>query len=240
LSEIAERLLQVQERIRRACVAAAREPGAVRLLAVSKTKPARDIRDAYAAGQRDFGENYPQELATKAQELSDLRDIRWHMIGHVQTNKAKLAARDADWVHSVDSTKLVQVLGRRRSLLAAADTTRKPLAVLVEVNVSGELQKAGCSPGDLGEVLAAIEAEPMLALRGLMTVPPNATDPETARPHFSQLHALQQKHGGAQRLAELSMGMSHDLEVAVAEGSSIVRIGTAIFGPRQVRTGQKT
>ncbi len=222
---IAEGLAQVRDRIARAAEAASRDPSHIRLVAVSKTKPASMIREAYALGQRDFGENYAQELAEKADELVDLTDIRWHFIGHLQTNKAKLVAPVAHLVHTVDSPALVKELDKR-----AQKTREQPLSVLVEVNVGGEAQKHGTSAADLGAVLDAIEATQALKLRGLMTMPPH--DLEGARRAFEALASLQATHGGKARLPELSMGMSDDLEVAIACGATIVRVGTAIFGAR--------
>lgn len=224
---IAARLAEVRARIERAARAAGRDASGVRLLAVSKTKPAQAIREAYAAGQRDFGENYVQELADKAAELADLAELRWHMIGHLQRNKAKVVAKLATAVHTVDSVRLADELGKR-----AAEAGRGRLTVLVEVNVGGEAQKSGCAPDQLEGVLAAIERAPSLALFGLMTVPPHTDDPAGARPVFDQLVALRDAHGGAARLPELSMGMTHDLEQAVAAGATWVRVGTAIFGER--------
>lgn len=224
---IAARLAEVRARIERAARAAGRDASGVRLLAVSKTKPAQAIREAYAAGQRDFGENYVQELADKAAELADLAELRWHMIGHLQRNKAKVVAKLATAVHTVDSVRLADELGKR-----AAEAGRGRLTVLVEVNVGGEAQKSGCAPDQLEGVLAAIERAPSLVLSGLMTVPPHTDDPAGARPFFDQLVALRDAHGGAARLPELSMGMTHDLEQAVAAGATWVRVGTAIFGER--------
>ena len=223
VSQVAQRLLEVRERIERAARAAGRAPESVPLMAVSKTKPAELIREAYAAGQRDFGENYVQELSAKAEELSDLPELRFHMIGHLQRNKVKQVVRHVVSVHTVDSIRLAEELGKR-----AADG----LAVLVEVNVGGEEQKSGCAPAELEAVLATIEAQPTLRLRGLMTVPPHTDDAAGARPYFDTLARLRDAHGGAERLPELSMGMTHDLEHAVAAGATWVRVGTAIFGAR--------
>ena len=223
---ITERLSQVQSRLRAAELAAGREPGSVRLIAVSKLHPAAAIREAYDAGQRDFGENYLQELGEKVEALADLPGIVWHLIGNIQTNKAKLAARLAHVVHTVDDVSIAKELGKRVATLG------RTLPVLVEVNVGGETQKHGATPSDLADVIAAVVAQPSLALRGLMTVPPHTDDPAGARPFFSTLRTLRNAHGGAAVLPELSMGMSDDLEAAVAEGATMVRIGTAIFGPR--------
>lgn len=223
---IAENLVAVQARIDRAAAAAGRDRATVRLVAVSKTKHAEAIREAYAAGQRDFGENYAQELAEKAVVLADLPEIRWHFIGHLQSNKAKVVAPVAHLVHAVDSASLVRELAKR--FVPRAE--RPKLALLVEVNVAGEAQKHGATAADLPRVLDAIEAEPALTLRGLMTMPPH--DLAAARRAFEELARLRDAHGGARRLPELSMGMSDDLEVAVACGATLVRVGTAIFGAR--------
>ncbi len=223
---LASNLAEVRARIDRAARAAGRDPAAVRLVAVSKTKPAEMIREAYAAGQRAFGENYAQELTSKAEALADLPDLQWHFIGHLQTNKARVVAAHAHVVHTVDSTALARELGKR-----AAKNARSALPVLIEVSVGGEAQKAGASPSDIAEVMRAIAEQPSLSLRGLMTVPP-AEDLPGARRVFETLVSLRNLHGGPQALPELSMGMSHDLEVAVACGATLVRVGTAIFGAR--------
>jgi len=225
---VASRLSQQLERLQAAARASDRDPSEVRLLAVSKLQPTTAILEAYAAGQRDFGENYVQELTRKASELGHLSDLRWHLIGHLQSNKVKVVAEVASSVQTVDSARLGRELGKRRQ---AAGLTL-PLDVLVEVNVSGEASKGGCTPAALAEVLEAIEAEPALRLQGLLTVPPASAEPSSARPHFDELRRLRDAHGGARRLPELSMGMSGDLEVAVACGSTWVRIGSAVFGER--------
>jgi pyridoxal phosphate enzyme (YggS family) len=222
---VAEGLARVRDRIARAARAVGREPASVRLVAVSKTKPAAAVREAYEAGQRDFGENYAQELVQKAEELADLVDLRWHFIGHLQTNKARFVARAAHMVHTIDGPALARELGKR-----VAKEGRERLPVLVEVNVGGEAQKHGATAAALGGVLAAVDAEPALVLRGLMTMPPN--DLEAARRAFEALSSLRTIHGGPARLPELSMGMSDDLEIAVAAGATLVRVGTAIFGNR--------
>ncbi len=222
---VAERLASVRDRIARAATAVGRDPAEVRLIAVSKTKPASAIREAYAAGQRDFGENYAQELVQKAEELAELTELRWHFIGHLQTNKARFVVRMAHMVHTVDGPALARELGKR-----TAKEGREPLPVLVEVNVGGEPQKHGSTAMDLKDVLASVDAEPSLVLRGLMTMPPN--DLEAARRAFEALRSLRALHGGVKRLPELSMGMSDDLEIAVACGATLVRVGSAIFGSR--------
>jgi pyridoxal phosphate enzyme (YggS family) len=224
---VASNLADVRARIDRAALTAGRDPASVRLVAVSKTKSAELVREAYAAGQRAFGENYAQELATKAETLRDLPDVQWHFIGHLQTNKARVVAAHAHVVHTVDSAALARELGKR----AAKGERAAPLPVLIEVNVAGEAQKAGAAPSEIDEVMRAIADHPSLALRGLMTVPP-ADDLSGARRVFETLVSLRNLHGGPQVLPELSMGMSHDLEVAVACGATLVRVGTAIFGAR--------
>ena len=203
----------------------ARLPAGVTLVAVSKTQPAEAIREAYAAGQRDFGENYAQEWREKAAALADLPDLTWHFIGGLQTNKAKYLAGEVAWVHTVDRLDLARELSRR---CAAAGATVK---VLLEVNLGGEAQKAGCAPAQLAPLAAAVRALPALDLRGLTCIPPPEDDP---RPHFRALRALRDELG----LTELSMGMSGDWPVAVEEGATMVRIGTAIFGSRPARGGQ--
>jgi pyridoxal phosphate enzyme (YggS family) len=239
MPNVGERLTDVRARIARAARDAGRDPAKIRLIAVSKTHGAALIREAYAAGQRDFGENYVQELSRKADELGDLPGISWHFIGRLQRNKCKLVAPLAALVHSVDSMRLARELGKRAAEVrrSEAGETRSTLAVLVEVNVGGEAQKSGCAPAEIGGLLDAIAAEPALSLRGLMTVPPHTDDPAGARPFFDELVRLRDQHGGAERLPELSMGMTHDLEHAILAGATIVRVGTAIFGerPREAR-----
>jgi hypothetical protein len=237
---IAEGLAEVRARIARAAQAADRDPQSIRLVAVSKTRAASVIREAYAAGQRDFGENYVQELAGKADELLDLPELAWHLIGHLQRNKSKIAVRLASLVHTLDSPRLARELGKRAEELPAAESRRPSgsrLAVLVEVNVGGEAQKSGCTPAELGSVLESVAAESSLELRGLMTMPPHTDDPAGARPYFDELARLRERYGGAESLPELSMGMTHDFEHAIAAGATIVRVGTAIFGGRARRGG---
>jgi pyridoxal phosphate enzyme (YggS family) len=224
---IAENLALVRARIDRAAAESGRDVRAIRLVAVSKTKGPDAVRAAYAAGQRDFGENYAQELAGKAEALRDLAGLAWHFIGHLQTNKARIVAKHAQVVHTVDSEGLARELGKR----VARERPGAPMAVLVEVNVGAETQKAGVTPGDLADVVRAVREQPSLALRGLMTMPP-AGDLAEARRVFETLVTLRNLHGGAAALPELSMGMTDDLEVAIACGATMVRVGTAIFGPR--------
>ena len=226
---IACALTAVRRRIDEAARVVGRDPAAVKLVAVSKTKSADAVREAYAAGQRAFGENYAQELGEKAALLGDLPGIEWHFIGHLQSNKAKIIAKHAHVVHTVDSVGLARELGRRR-----ATATHPPLPVLIEVNVSGEPQKHGAAPSEIADVMAAIADQPSLLVRGLMTVPP-AADDDAARQAFETLASLRNLHGGVSLLPELSMGMSDDLEIAVAAGATLVRVGTAIFGARGSR-----
>ena len=215
--------MSVGERLR---ALRARLPPRVTLVAVSKTHPPEAVREAYAAGQRDFGENYAQEWRDKAAALADLPDLVWHFVGSLQTNKVKLllgaAPPRAAWVHTVDREELARELSRR----AAARGAR--VKVLLEVNVAGEPQKAGCAPEEVPRLAAAVGALPGLELRGLMCIPPAEGDP---RPHFRALRALRDRLG----LPDLSMGMTADWEAAVEEGATLVRVGTAIFGARPPR-----
>jgi pyridoxal phosphate enzyme (YggS family) len=231
---IAAELAAVRRRIDAAAQACGRAVNDVTLVAVSKTQPASAVREAYAAGQRDFGENYVQELVQKADELRDLPDLRWHFIGHLQRNKARFVAPLAALVHTLDTPELASELSKR--FVASGQTEQgRRLRVLVEVSIAGEEQKHGVAPDQLGALLNAIEALPALSLAGLMCVPPLGADPAEARPHFDALRALREGHGGPQRLPELSMGMTADLEHAVAAGASLVRVGTAIFGARAAK-----
>jgi len=232
LMPIAENIAVILERIAQTARRAGRNPDEVALMAVSKTFPPERIREAYAAGQRLFGENRVQEFAGKAGALHDLSGAEWHMIGHLQTNKAAAAVELFDAVDSVDSLRLA------RKLDAAAGQVGKKLAILIEINVGGEAAKSGVAPdaGELEEILrGAVELE-HLAVRGLMTIPPFTDDPAGARPYFRRLRAVRDEIA-ARRLPRismdvLSMGMSHDFEVAIEEGSTGVRLGTAIFGER--------
>jgi pyridoxal phosphate enzyme (YggS family) len=225
---IADRLAFVRARVERAALAAGRDPATVKLVAVSKTKGAADVREAFGAGQHAFGENYAQELAAKAEALADLAGIQWHFIGHLQTNKAKMVAKHAHVVHTVDSVALARELGKR----AKREGRAHQLPVLIEVNVAREPQKAGATPSEIEDVMRAVHGEEALDLRGLMTMPP-AGDVGAAKRCFETLASLRNLHGGAAALPELSMGMSDDFEVAIASGATIVRVGTAIFGARQ-------
>jgi PLP dependent protein len=226
VTDLEERIATVKERIHRAAERARRAPEGVRLVAVSKGHPAEAVREAYAVGLRAFGENYVQKLVSKAAEVGSLPGIEWHMIGHLQTNKARIVAPVIAAIHTVDSTYVASEIGKRAAKLG------RTIEVLIEVNVAKDPAKSGCAPYELEAVIDAVRASPALALKGLMTMPPYAADPERSRPFFAGLRALQTLHGGAAVLPELSMGMSHDLEAAIAEGATIVRVGTAIFGER--------
>ena len=223
--DVAAALDRVRQRIGLACQRSGREPGSVQLVAVSKGHSEELIRVAYAQGMRLFGENYAQELAEKAAALSDLPDIRWRFIGHLQRNKIKLVERARATVDTVDSSRLAEAISAR------AATRGTTVEVLVQVNIGQEGQKSGCTPDEVSALIDAVRALPNVSLRGLMTVAPHFEDPEATRPIFAALRQLGEAHG----LRELSMGMTHDLEQAVEEGSTMLRIGTAIFGPRPAR-----
>lgn len=215
---ISERLSRVQERIAQAARQAGRNPDEITLVAVSKTKPAADIRAVYEAGQRQFGENYIQDFDAKSGELGDLPEAVFHFIGKLQSNKTKQAARLFQVIQTVDSIKLARRL----------NDCGEPLDVFLEVKLSTEESKGGLEETTIAEVADYVRGLSHLSLRGLMTMPPWSEDSEAARPYFRRLRALGEQHN----LAELSMGMSHDLEVAIEEGSTLVRVGTAIFGER--------
>jgi pyridoxal phosphate enzyme (YggS family) len=228
---IAHNLAEVRERVRRAERAAGRAEGSVRLVAVSKTMPAEDVAAAMAAGQRDFGENYAQELRDKRAQVATLAgEPAWHFIGPLQSNKVKYLAGKVALLHTLDTAELLQECERRA---AAANATQD---CLVQVNVAGEAQKRGLTPGDLPGLLDRFAGLPHLRCVGLMLIPPLVDDPEAGRPHFAALRRLRDQEAARARprvaLEQLSMGMSHDFEVAVAEGATLVRVGTAIFGAR--------
>lgn len=228
MSTIAARWRAVKARVDEACARAGREPSAVTIVAVSKTHPAEAVREAAAAGATDFGENYAQELAQKQSELPALA-VRWHFIGRLQRNKAKLVAGKVALVHAVESIELAAELGKR-----AAGVVQP---VLLAVNVGGEATKGGVTVDGALAVARGIATVPGVRLDGLMTMPPPADDPEASRPAFARLATLrdelQQALGAS--LPVLSMGMSGDFEVAIACGATHVRIGTAIFGEREIR-----
>ena len=223
MSTIAENISTLAERIHSAAQAVERDPASVGLLAVSKTKPASDLREAYDAGLRDFGENYLQEALGKQAELTDLPLI-WHFIGPIQSNKTRAIAEHFAWVHSVDRLKIAQRLSEQRP------PELPPLNICIQVNVSGEASKSGCAPGDLPALAQAIAALPNLKLRGLMAIPEPTDDRDEQNASFAAVSALQAQLGLP--LDTLSMGMSHDLEAAIAQGATWVRIGTALFGAR--------
>lgn len=223
MSTIAENISTLAERINNAAQAVQRDPASVGLLAVSKTKPAGELREAYAAGLRDFGENYLQEALGKQSELSDLPLI-WHFIGPIQSNKTRAIAENFAWVHSVDRLKIAQRLSEQRP----ADLP--PLNICIQVNVSGEASKSGCTPQDLPALAQAIRALPNLRLRGLMAIPEPTEDSDEQNAAFAAVRTLQDQLNLP--LDTLSMGMSHDLEAAIAQGATWVRIGTALFGAR--------
>lgn len=223
MSTIETMIAKVRARIREAAQACGRDPEQVRLLAVSKTHPAAAIRAAYACGQVDFGENYLQEALAKQQELADL-PLRWHFIGPIQSNKTRAIATHFDWVHSVDRLKIAQRLAEQRP------EELPPLNICLQVNVSGEASKSGCAPEELPALAEAAAQLPRLKLRGLMAIPEPTDDMAAQRAAFARLRELQA--GLPYELDTLSMGMSHDLESAIAEGATWVRIGTAVFGAR--------
>ena len=218
MTDLAHNLELVRERIARAAVGAQRDPASITLIAVSKIFPAGRIREAYELGLRDFGENYIQEFEGKAAAVADLEGARFHFIGHLQSNKARRAADLFQVVQTIDTGKLARRLNE----------AGKPLDVMVEVKLSPEDSKAGVGEESADEVIEAVRACPNLRLLGLMTMPPWSDDPEQSRPYFRRLRETAMRHG----LSALSMGMSHDLEVAIEEGATHIRVGTALFGPR--------
>jgi pyridoxal phosphate enzyme (YggS family) len=230
---IAARVAAVRDRIARAAERARRLPEDVTLVAVSKTHPAEAVREAFAAGLRDFGENKVQEAEPKIAALAALRaeGLRFHLVGHLQANKARLAVALFDRIHSMDSVRL----GGR--LEKAAEEQKKPFPVLVQVKLGDEATKEGLDEQHLFPALEALRGSKRLRIDGLMALPPFDEDPERVRPFFRRLRELRDKAAAAGLLrgAELSMGMSHDLEVAVEEGATMVRVGTAIFGARPAR-----
>ena len=216
---LGERLNAVRERIARAAERAHRDPQTILLLAVTKVFPATVIEEAYALGLREFGENYVQELEGKYGQVHNLEGVRFHLIGHLQSNKSGKAAELFDVVQTVDSAKLARRL---------SDAGRS-LEVMLEVKLAPEEAKSGAAPEELPDLIAAVQALARLRLTGLMTMPPWSDDPEASRPYFRRLRELAERHG----LPQLSMGMSGDLEVAIEEGSTCVRVGTALFGKRK-------
>jgi len=225
MSTIVERLAQVRMRIDRAATAAGRDPAGIRLLAVSKTRPVADLEAALAAGQTAFGESYLQDALPKIAALGDRAE--WHFIGPIQSNKTRQIATQFAWVHSVDRLKIAQRLSEQRP------AALPPLNICLQVNTSGENTKAGISPSATLTLATAVAALPHLRLRGLMTIPAPEQDVQQQRLPFARLRRLlEQLNANGFELDTLSMGMSNDLEAAILEGATLVRIGTAIFGPR--------
>jgi PLP dependent protein len=220
-------LQSVRARITRAAEAAGRDPQSVRLLAVSKLQPASMVRAVSAAGQREFGENYVQEGIDKIEALADVPGLGWHFIGQLQGNKTREVAERFDWVHTVDRERIAARLSAQRPHHAP------PLQVLLQVSLAEEPGKGGVTAGQVPALAGVVSALPGLRLRGLMCIPPPVADPQAQRVPFRQLRELlEQLNAAGHALDTLSMGMSDDLEAAVLEGSTLVRVGTAIFGPR--------
>jgi pyridoxal phosphate enzyme (YggS family) len=219
METLQERLAAVRERIARAADRARHDPAGILLLAVTKIFPASVVQEAYDLGLREFGENYVQEFEGKAPIVGGLEGARFHLIGHLQSNKSKRAAELFHTIQTVDSPKLARRLNENS----------RPLDVMLEVKLSGEEAKEGADPAELPDLIAAVRECPHLRLLGLMTMPPWSDDPEAARPYFRRLRDLAEKYG----LTGLSMGMSHDIETAIEEGSTCVRVGTALFGKRK-------
>jgi pyridoxal phosphate enzyme (YggS family) len=224
---IAEALQRVRARLAEAARRAGRDPASVQLLAVSKTKPEALLREAYTAGQRDFGENYAQELRDKARALADLPDLALHAIGALQVNKVKYVAQHASSFHALDRLEVAQELEKRCAALG------RTLPCYLEVAIAGEAQKAGVPPNQVEHLADAVAALPHLRLAGLMCLPPHAERAEDSRPHFARLREVSERLRAHHPEARgLSMGMSADFEVAIEEGATVVRVGTTIFGER--------
>ncbi|MCF8177474.1 MAG: YggS family pyridoxal phosphate-dependent enzyme [Sulfuritalea sp.] len=230
MTSIAANLQAVRARVAAACNAAGRAPESVQLLAVSKTWPANSVYEAVAAGQRAFGENYAQEAVDKMAELARPgleRDLEWHFIGPLQSNKTRLVAENFSWVHSIDRLKIAERLAAQRP------PNSEPLQVCIQVNVSGETSKSGCAVEHTSALAHSLAALKGMCLRGLMAIPAPSEDRELQRKQFAMLRRLsEQLKSEGLKLDTLSMGMSHDLEAAIMEGATIVRVGTAIFGSR--------
>lgn len=228
-SVIVEHIAKVRQQVEQSCHKFARNPTEIKILAVSKTQPAVAVRAAWQAGLTAFGENYLQEALQKQQELQDL-DLEWHFIGPVQSNKTRDLAAHFDWLHTLDRFKVARRLSEQRA------PEQPPLQVLIQVNISQEASKSGVAPSDVLVLAEQVQALPQLELRGLMCIPEAIDDETEQRRVFAQMQALFQRLQAAfpqARLDTLSMGMSGDLQAAIAEGSTLVRIGTAIFGARQ-------
>jgi PLP dependent protein len=228
LSSIAENLARVRERIARAAERAGRRADEITIVAVSKTFPAEAIRAAYDAGLRAFGENRVHEFESKQPRLADLADATWHLIGHLQSNKARRAATLFDRIDSVDRAALAQKLD------SSATAEEKRLQVLIEVHVGGESSKSGIAEKELPALAESLSLMPRIELLGLMAIPPYSDDPERVRPYLKKLRELHEDLSNRlkQFLPVLSMGMSHDFEIAIEEGATEIRVGTALFGKR--------
>ena len=226
---IPDNIARVEDRIAAACQRSGRRREDLKLVAVSKNQPAESVRAAYRVGLRDFGENRVQEATAKRAALADL-DVRWHMLGHLQSNKARPARELFQWVHSVDSLRLAE------KLALATKPAEAPLAILIEVNLAEEISKNGIRAGEVLTLAEQIALLPAVELRGLMVIPPFFECPDDVRPYFRQLRNLASKIASPElpevSMRELSMGMSNDFEVAIEEGATIIRVGTAIFGER--------
>lgn len=225
---ISENLAAIRQRIRAAAASVGRDPAAIRLVAVSKTRPAADVAEAYTAGQQIFGENYVQEFTVKAEQVQDA--VEWHFIGHLQSNKVKYIAGKVALIHSVDRLALAQEINRQWGRLGSV------CQILVQVNISGEETKSGTTEAGALELVRQCALLPNIRVCGLMTMPPFFDDPEAARPCFAELRRLSQAISNERitgvEMRELSMGMSGDFETAIQEGATLVRVGTAIFGSR--------
>lgn len=231
MHKIDDKLTKVTERIHQAAIQAGRNPQSVQLVAVSKTQPAAAIAEAYQWGQRHFGENYLQEALDKQAQLANLKDIQWHYIGPIQSNKTRLIAEHFDWVHSVDRLKIAQRLNEQRP------AQRSNLNICIQLNVDNEHTKSGISIAELPVLASAISVLPRLTLRGLMAIPAPTDDPQQQQRAFTKVRmALAQLHAQGFTLDTLSMGMSGDMEAAISEGATLVRVGTDIFGARVPQT----
>jgi PLP dependent protein len=226
MTNIVENLANIKEKVIKAANKANRDPGEIILVAVSKTHEAEKIEEAYNAGQRHFGENYGQELRDKAARLNHLKDIKWHFIGHLQTNKVKYVAPYASYMECIDSEKIAH------AYLKGANKFQKEVSLFLQVNLEDEPSKSGCQPREVLNLIDKIKSIPGANLKGLMTIPPYELEKEETRKYFIKLKKLRDEVRGVDLLPHLSMGMSHDFEVAIEEGSTVVRVGTAIFGSR--------
>ncbi|MBN2328739.1 MAG: YggS family pyridoxal phosphate-dependent enzyme [Candidatus Omnitrophica bacterium] len=229
MNKITDSIRIIQEKVIQTAERCGRSPQSVKIVAVSKTQPAQAVREAYQAGLRVFGENRVQEAESKIAEIQDLQ-AEWHLIGHLQTNKVKKILPLFQLVHSVDSVKLIEAIEKECA------KQNKTMPILLQLNLSGEESKFGAEAGELEKLLTALENAPHLKSRGLMTIPPFTDDPEDVRPYFRQLRKVGEQYKNdiikSGKTLELSMGMTNDFPVAIEEGATLVRIGTAIFGSR--------